>query len=79
MKIEETADKTVRGPWRFELDKDRPINASGEVFPSYYTGNVAISLGDGIGVVVSPDEAEMIAEILRDFAGRARRQAEGDR
>lgn len=76
MKIEETADKTVRGPWRFELDMSRPVGLHGEI-PSlpYYTGDVAISLNAGIGVLVSPEEAETIADILRDFAKRARQRA----
>ena len=74
MKIEETADKTVRGPWCFELHMVQSRNFRGEIAPPYYTGSVSISLRDGIGVCVSPEEAEILASILRDFAGRARQR-----
>jgi hypothetical protein len=86
MRIEETADKTIRGPWCFELDVDQSIRDDGlRIGPAYYSGNVHVAIGKGIGVLISPEEAETIANILRDFAARARSRApsirspEGDR
>ena len=81
MNIIETADKTVRGPWCFELDIERPSPSRllhkffpEEIKPSHYTGDVLISLHGGISVAISPEEAETLADILRDFAGRARQR-----
>lgn len=89
MRIEETADKTIRGPWCFKLDVDRQVmfgpGCGRPTAPAYYTGSISVAIGKGIGVLISPEEAEAIADILRDFAARARSRAnsirppEGDR